>query len=184
MGTGHPACSPLQGKAAGAGAATVRSRFWPALQMNWRVWTPVQFINVNYVPLQVSQGTSASAGLSSPLCTPPPRTPPRQSEFARVCVSPRSRTPPRRGPGARVARALGPHTCTESRGGDSAERPRLGGGRATPAPAAPPEREQRRVHECGAPSPRTARRTAPPDGTGAGQTGAARELTGGQRQQG
>lgn len=42
----------LEGKAAGAGAATVRSRFWPALQMNWRVWTPVQFINVNYVPLQ------------------------------------------------------------------------------------------------------------------------------------
>ncbi|XP_064235634.1 peroxisomal membrane protein 2-like isoform X3 [Aotus nancymaae] len=27
--------------------------FWPALKMNWRVWTPVQFININYVPLQV-----------------------------------------------------------------------------------------------------------------------------------
>ncbi|XP_039735129.1 peroxisomal membrane protein 2 isoform X1 [Pteropus medius] len=42
----------LEGKAAAACAATMRSRFWPALQMNWRVWTPVQFINVNYVPLQ------------------------------------------------------------------------------------------------------------------------------------
>lgn len=44
---------PLQGGDAAAGAAKVRSAFWPALQMNWRVWTPVQFINVNYVPLQV-----------------------------------------------------------------------------------------------------------------------------------
>lgn len=42
----------LQGGDAAAGAAKVRSAFWPALQMNWRVWTPVQFINVNYVPIQ------------------------------------------------------------------------------------------------------------------------------------
>ncbi|KAM8815730.1 peroxisomal membrane protein 2 [Rhynchonycteris naso] len=42
----------LEGGDAAAGAAKVRSTFWPALQMNWRVWTPVQFINVNYVPLQ------------------------------------------------------------------------------------------------------------------------------------
>lgn len=56
---------PFQGGDAAAGAAKVRSAFWPALQMNWRVWTPVQFINVNYVPIQVRlphrprpQGTS------------------------------------------------------------------------------------------------------------------------------
>ncbi|XP_004709684.1 peroxisomal membrane protein 2 isoform X3 [Echinops telfairi] len=30
----------------------VRRGFWPALQMNWKVWTPIQFINVNYVPVQ------------------------------------------------------------------------------------------------------------------------------------
>lgn len=42
----------LEGRDAAALAARVRSGFWPALQMNWRVWTPVQFINVNYVPLQ------------------------------------------------------------------------------------------------------------------------------------
>uniref|UniRef100_G1PUU1 Peroxisomal membrane protein 2 n=1 Tax=Myotis lucifugus TaxID=59463 RepID=G1PUU1_MYOLU len=42
----------LEGGDAAAGAAKVRSAFWPALQMNWRVWTPVQFINVNYVPIQ------------------------------------------------------------------------------------------------------------------------------------
>ncbi|KAM7051291.1 peroxisomal membrane protein 2 [Molossus nigricans] len=42
----------LEGGDAAAGAAKVRSAFWPALQMNWRIWTPVQFINVNYVPLQ------------------------------------------------------------------------------------------------------------------------------------
>lgn len=48
----HPVF-PFQGGDAATGAAKVRSAFWPALQMNWRVWTPVQFINVNYVPIQV-----------------------------------------------------------------------------------------------------------------------------------
>ncbi|XP_016058653.1 PREDICTED: peroxisomal membrane protein 2 isoform X2 [Miniopterus natalensis] len=42
----------LEGGDAAASAAKVRTAFWPALQMNWRVWTPVQFININYVPLQ------------------------------------------------------------------------------------------------------------------------------------
>ncbi|XP_055971537.1 peroxisomal membrane protein 2 [Sorex fumeus] len=42
----------LEGKDAAAFAARTRTGFWPALQMNWRVWTPVQFININYVPLQ------------------------------------------------------------------------------------------------------------------------------------
>ncbi|XP_064235633.1 peroxisomal membrane protein 2-like isoform X2 [Aotus nancymaae] len=34
--------------------------FWPALKMNWRVWTPVQFININYVPLQRWSGNPTS----------------------------------------------------------------------------------------------------------------------------
>ncbi|XP_037016979.1 peroxisomal membrane protein 2 [Artibeus jamaicensis] len=42
----------LEGGDPAAGAAKVRSAFWPALQTNWRIWTPVQFININYVPLQ------------------------------------------------------------------------------------------------------------------------------------
>ncbi|XP_036777820.1 peroxisomal membrane protein 2 isoform X1 [Manis pentadactyla] len=42
----------LEGRDAAAFAAGVRRRFWPALRTNWQVWTPVQFVNVNYVPLQ------------------------------------------------------------------------------------------------------------------------------------
>ncbi|XP_057600294.1 peroxisomal membrane protein 2 isoform X2 [Hippopotamus amphibius kiboko] len=42
----------LEGKDAATFATKIRRGFWPALQMNWRVWTPLQFINVNYVPLQ------------------------------------------------------------------------------------------------------------------------------------
>ncbi|KAM5238349.1 peroxisomal membrane protein 2 [Ctenodactylus gundi] len=46
------AMSLLEGKDAAAFAARVRTGFWPAMRMNWRVWTPVQFVNINYVPLQ------------------------------------------------------------------------------------------------------------------------------------
>ncbi|XP_044099522.1 peroxisomal membrane protein 2 [Neovison vison] len=42
----------LEGKDAAAVAVQIRRRFWPALRMNWQVWTPAQFVNVNYVPLQ------------------------------------------------------------------------------------------------------------------------------------
>ncbi|XP_058512982.1 peroxisomal membrane protein 2 [Ochotona princeps] len=30
----------------------MRSSFWPALQTNWKVWTPLHFINISYVPPQ------------------------------------------------------------------------------------------------------------------------------------
>ncbi|XP_029999786.1 peroxisomal membrane protein 2 [Sphaeramia orbicularis] len=30
----------------------MRSSYWTALKMNWKVWTPFQFINVNFVPVQ------------------------------------------------------------------------------------------------------------------------------------
>ncbi|XP_051032347.1 peroxisomal membrane protein 2 [Phodopus roborovskii] len=42
----------LEGKDVSAFTTKMRSGFWPALQMNWRMWTPLQFININYVPLQ------------------------------------------------------------------------------------------------------------------------------------
>ncbi|XP_076778445.1 peroxisomal membrane protein 2 isoform X1 [Arvicanthis niloticus] len=42
----------LEGKNVSVFVAKMRSGFWPALQMNWRMWTPLQFININYVPLQ------------------------------------------------------------------------------------------------------------------------------------
>lgn len=42
----------LEGKNISVFVAKMRSGFWPALQMNWRMWTPLQFININYVPLQ------------------------------------------------------------------------------------------------------------------------------------
>uniref|UniRef100_A0A8C9C986 Peroxisomal membrane protein 2 n=1 Tax=Phocoena sinus TaxID=42100 RepID=A0A8C9C986_PHOSS len=35
----------LEGKDAAAFTAKMKRGFWPALQMNWRLWTPVQFIN-------------------------------------------------------------------------------------------------------------------------------------------
>uniref|UniRef100_A0A3P8UCJ2 Peroxisomal membrane protein 2 n=1 Tax=Amphiprion percula TaxID=161767 RepID=A0A3P8UCJ2_AMPPE len=31
----------------------MRGSYWTALKMNWKVWTPFQFINVNFVPVQV-----------------------------------------------------------------------------------------------------------------------------------
>uniref|UniRef100_A0A8C9PDA7 Peroxisomal membrane protein 2 n=1 Tax=Spermophilus dauricus TaxID=99837 RepID=A0A8C9PDA7_SPEDA len=42
----------LEGKDAETLATKMRSGFWPALRMNWQVWTPLQFVNINYVPLQ------------------------------------------------------------------------------------------------------------------------------------
>lgn len=30
----------------------VKRTYWTALKMNWKVWTPFQFINVNFVPVQ------------------------------------------------------------------------------------------------------------------------------------
>ncbi|XP_013869821.1 peroxisomal membrane protein 2 [Austrofundulus limnaeus] len=30
----------------------LRKSYWTALKMNWKVWTPFQFINVNFVPVQ------------------------------------------------------------------------------------------------------------------------------------
>ncbi|XP_006901037.1 PREDICTED: peroxisomal membrane protein 2 [Elephantulus edwardii] len=42
----------LERKDMAAFSTKMSKSFWPALQMNWRVWTPIQFININYIPLQ------------------------------------------------------------------------------------------------------------------------------------
>lgn len=68
-----PHSRPFQGRDAAALSVQIRRSFWPALRMNWRVWTPVQFININYVPLQVRaswrraepEGPSSSPSLVS-----------------------------------------------------------------------------------------------------------------------
>ncbi|XP_077015632.1 peroxisomal membrane protein 2 [Tamandua tetradactyla] len=44
--------SLLEGRSAAVAAARVREGFWPALRVNWQVWTPAQFLNLTYVPLQ------------------------------------------------------------------------------------------------------------------------------------
>ncbi|XP_063752910.1 peroxisomal membrane protein 2 [Eleginops maclovinus] len=30
----------------------MRGSYWTALKMNWKVWTPFQFVNINFVPVQ------------------------------------------------------------------------------------------------------------------------------------
>ncbi|XP_064209675.1 peroxisomal membrane protein 2 [Anguilla rostrata] len=42
----------LEGRTISAFQGKVRAGYWPALKMNWKVWTPFQFININYVPVQ------------------------------------------------------------------------------------------------------------------------------------
>ncbi|XP_056384624.1 peroxisomal membrane protein 2 [Hyla sarda] len=42
----------LEGKDLKSLNRTLKENYWSALKMNWRVWTPFQFINVNYVPVQ------------------------------------------------------------------------------------------------------------------------------------
>ncbi|MGH0163653.1 UNVERIFIED_CONTAM: hypothetical protein FKN15_045480 [Acipenser sinensis] len=43
----------LEGKSWAAFQNRVRTEYWSALKMNWKVWTPFQFININYVPVQL-----------------------------------------------------------------------------------------------------------------------------------
>ncbi|KAJ4941965.1 hypothetical protein JOQ06_011836 [Pogonophryne albipinna] len=30
----------------------MRGSYWTALKMNWKVWTPFQFVNINFVPVE------------------------------------------------------------------------------------------------------------------------------------
>lgn len=38
----------------------IRATYWTALKMNWKVWTPFQFVNVNFVPVQVCVSLTSS----------------------------------------------------------------------------------------------------------------------------
>ncbi|XP_017307435.2 peroxisomal membrane protein 2 [Ictalurus punctatus] len=42
----------LEGKTNADLQDKLKARFWLALKMNWKVWTPFQFVNINYVPVQ------------------------------------------------------------------------------------------------------------------------------------
>ncbi|XP_064110616.1 peroxisomal membrane protein 2-like [Macrobrachium nipponense] len=42
--------SRMEGKSHLTCQKELQMKYWTALKMNWKVWTPIQFINVNYVP--------------------------------------------------------------------------------------------------------------------------------------
>ncbi|XP_063769465.1 peroxisomal membrane protein 2 [Pseudophryne corroboree] len=42
----------LEGKDLNILNQKLKDSYWSALKMNWKVWTPFQYINVNYVPVQ------------------------------------------------------------------------------------------------------------------------------------
>lgn len=42
----------LEGKDLNSLNKKLKDSYWSALKMNWKVWTPFQFINVNYIPVQ------------------------------------------------------------------------------------------------------------------------------------
>uniref|UniRef100_A0A8C2GCX4 Peroxisomal membrane protein 2 n=1 Tax=Cyprinus carpio TaxID=7962 RepID=A0A8C2GCX4_CYPCA len=42
----------LEGKTLADLQNKIKTSYWPAMKMNWKVWTPIQFININYVPVQ------------------------------------------------------------------------------------------------------------------------------------
>lgn len=44
--------SRMEGKSHEMAMLQVRLKWFPTLKMNWKVWTPIQYINVNYVPQQ------------------------------------------------------------------------------------------------------------------------------------
>ncbi|XP_033627962.1 peroxisomal membrane protein 2-like [Asterias rubens] len=42
----------FEGKGHKASVDIIKHSYWTALKMNWRVWTILQYVNINYVPLQ------------------------------------------------------------------------------------------------------------------------------------
>uniref|UniRef100_A0A0P4WKL9 Peroxisomal membrane protein 2 n=1 Tax=Scylla olivacea TaxID=85551 RepID=A0A0P4WKL9_SCYOL len=44
--------SRMEGKSHTGALREVRVKWFPTLKMNWKVWTPIQYINVNHVPQQ------------------------------------------------------------------------------------------------------------------------------------
>ena len=46
--------SHLQGKSQKEAIMKIRQMYWTALKMSWRVWIVFQYVNLNYVPRQVT----------------------------------------------------------------------------------------------------------------------------------
>ncbi|XP_055054673.1 peroxisomal membrane protein 2 [Misgurnus anguillicaudatus] len=42
----------LEGKTLADLQNKLKASYWSSMKMNWKVWTPFQFININYVPVQ------------------------------------------------------------------------------------------------------------------------------------
>ena len=43
----------FQGTGSQAAIQKLRDTYWTILKLNWTVWTVIQYVNVNYVPLKV-----------------------------------------------------------------------------------------------------------------------------------
>ena len=46
---------PSQGQPHEVALARIKETYWMALKMNWKVWTPLQYINVKYIPQMVNE---------------------------------------------------------------------------------------------------------------------------------
>ncbi|XP_065106815.2 peroxisomal membrane protein 2 [Paramisgurnus dabryanus] len=42
----------LEGKTLADLENKLKASYWSSMKMNWKVWTPFQFININYIPVQ------------------------------------------------------------------------------------------------------------------------------------
>ncbi|KAK2161879.1 hypothetical protein LSH36_108g04028 [Paralvinella palmiformis] len=40
----------FEGQSSNEALKKIQQFFWPMLVMNWKIWTPLQYININYVP--------------------------------------------------------------------------------------------------------------------------------------
>ncbi|KAM9330794.1 pescadillo homolog [Gastrophryne carolinensis] len=50
----------LEGKDRKSLNKKLKDSYWSALKMNYKVWTPFQFINVNYIPVQYERGAATN----------------------------------------------------------------------------------------------------------------------------
>ncbi|XP_072034002.1 LOW QUALITY PROTEIN: peroxisomal membrane protein 2-like [Amphiura filiformis] len=45
--------SILEGKGHSGAVERIRETFWTTLKMNWKIWTAFQYVNINFVPVQL-----------------------------------------------------------------------------------------------------------------------------------
>ena len=43
----------VQGKGHSGAVERIYQTFWTTLKMNWKIWTAFQYININFIPVQV-----------------------------------------------------------------------------------------------------------------------------------